>query len=131
MKDYIIQYICAVFGGLLAFLYGDMPPAFFALIALICLDFATGLSHAWVEKKLNSRVCGRGILKKVYILTLVAVGHLVDVCIGKSVCMNVVIFFYIANEAISIVENAGRCGLPVPEKLAEVLEQLKEGGHGD
>ena len=131
MRDYIIQCVCAASGGLLAFLYGDMPPAFFVLVALICLDFATGLAHACVEKRLNSSVCGKGILKKVYILTLVAVGHLVDVCIGKAVCMNVVTFFYIANEAISIVENAGRCGLTVPEKLAEVLEQLKEGGHGD
>ena len=118
---YKVQSIAAVIGGVLAFIFGDLTPAFSVLI--------TGLLHAVIEQKLNSKTCARGIMKKIFILALVAVAHLIDVSLGKAVCMGVVEFFYIANESMSIIENAGRAGLPVPEKLTEVLEQLngKEG----
>ncbi len=126
---YKVQSIAAVIGGVLAFIFGDLTPAFSVLIALMVIDFFTGLLHAVIEQKLNSKTCARGIMKKIFILALVAVAHLIDVSLGKAVCMGVVEFFYIANESMSIIENAGRAGLPVPEKLTEVLEQLngKEG----
>lgn len=124
-----IQSVSAVVGGVLAFIFGELTPAFAVLIALMVIDFCTGLLHAFIEQKLNSKTCARGIVKKIFILALVAVAHLIDVSLGKAVCMGVVEFFYIANESMSIIENAGRAGLPVPEKLKEVLEQLngKEG----
>ena len=124
MKSYLIQTLAGVVGGLFTFLYGDVSIAFLSLVALICIDFTTGIAHAITEGKLNSRTCAKGIAKKVYILALVAVGHLVDNVTGADVCMSVVTFFYIANESMSIIENAGKIGLPVPEKLITVLEQL-------
>lgn len=129
MKSYIVQTFFGVVGAVLSFLYGELSVAFLTLVALICIDFITGLMHAYFEQTLNSKTCARGIAKKVYILALVAVGHMVDGVTGAGVCMNVVTFFYIANEAMSIIENAGRIGLPVPDKLIAVLEQLngKEG----
>lgn len=126
---YRVQSIAAVIGGILSFIFGAMTPAFAVLIALMVLDFCTGLLHAIVEKKLNSKTCARGITKKIFILALVAVAHLIDISLGKAVCMGVVEFFYIANESMSIIENAGRAGLPVPEKLTKVLAQLN--GKGD
>lgn len=126
---YRVQSIAAVIGGILTFIFGELTPVFMVLIALMVIDFGTGLLHAVIERKLNSRTCARGIMKKIFILALVAVAHLIDISLGKAVCMGVVEFFYIANESMSIIENAGRAGLPVPEKLTEVLEQLngKEG----
>lgn len=127
--NYKLQSIAAVMGGILTFIFGELTPAFAVLIALIVIDFCTGLLHAFIEQKLNSKTCARGIVKKIFILALVAVAHLIDISLGKAVCMGVVEFFYIANESMSIIENAGRAGLPVPKKLTEVLEQLngKEG----
>lgn len=126
---YRIQSAAAVVGGVLSFVFGELTPAFAVLIALMVIDFFTGLLHAVIERRLNSKTCARGIMKKIFILALVAVAHLIDVSLGKAVCMGVVEFFYIANEAMSIIENAGRAGLPVPKKLTAVLEQLngKEG----
>lgn len=127
--NYKLQSIAAVMGGILTFIFGELTPAFAVLIALMVIDFCTGLLHAFIEQKLNSKTCARGIVKKTFILALVAVAHLIDISLGKAVCMGVVEFFYIANESMSIIENAGRAGLPVPKKLTEVLEQLngKEG----
>ena len=126
---YRIQSVAAVVGGVLSFIFGELTPVFAVLIALMVIDFCTGLLHAFIECKLNSRTCARGIMKKIFILALIAVAHLIDVATGKAVVMGVVEFFYIANESMSIIENAGRAGLPVPKKLTEVLEQLngKEG----
>lgn len=121
---YRIQSVAAAIGGVLYFVFGELAPAFAVLIALMIIDFCTGLLHAVIEQKLNSKTCARGIAKKVYILALVAVAHLIDISLGKAVCMGVVEFFYIANESMSIIENASRAGLPVPEKLTKVLEQL-------
>lgn len=91
------------------------------------LDYLTGLISAWIHKELSSAVGFTGIAKKVLILILVAVGHLLDdyVLGGGSVCRSAVIGFYLANEGISILENAGNIGLPLPKKLTDVLEQLK------
>lgn len=126
--SYKVQSVSAVVGGVLAFIFGELTPAFAVLIALMVIDFCTGLLHAFIEQKLNSKTCARGIVKKTFILALVAVAHLIDISLGKAVCMGVVEFFYIANESMSIVENAGRAGLPVPKKLTEVLEQLNGKG---
>ena len=113
--------------GLAGFLFGSLDGLLLALIAFMVLDYATGLVVAWNRKELSSAVGFTGIAKKVLILALVAVGHLLDAHIlgGGSVCRNTVIGFYIANEGISILENAGNIGIPLPEKLLEVLKQLK------
>lgn len=91
------------------------------------LDYITGFMSAYIRKEISSATGFRGIAKKVFIMVLVAVGHVLDTrVIGDgTVCRSAVIGFYIANEGISILENSGKIGLPLPEKLLNVLEQLK------
>lgn len=118
--------ICAVCG----FLWGQLDGLLYALIAFMVLDYITGLISAYIRKELSSAVGFTGIAKKVFIMILVAVGHILDThVIGDgTVCRSAVIGFYLANEGISILENAGKIGLPLPEKLLDVLAQLKNKG---
>ena len=126
--DKIFQAISAAVCALGGFLFGQIDGLFYALIAFIVLDYLTGLAVACVRKELSSEIGFKGIAKKVFILVLVAVGHLLDAHIlgGGSVCRSAVIGFYIANEGISILENAANLGLPLPKKLVEILKQLKD-----
>lgn len=127
--DKFFQSVFALVGALCGFLWGELNGLFYALIAFIVLDYISGLAVACVRKNLSSEIGFKGIAKKVLILILVAVGHLLDAHIlgGGSVCRSAVIGFYIANEGISILENAGNLGLPLPKKLIDILKQLKEG----
>ena len=99
----------------------------YALVAFIVTDYVTGVLCAIVERNLSSAIGFRGIAQKVFILALVGVANILDVHVVGSGCIlhSAVIFFYCANEGISIIENAARIGLPVPEKLVEVMRQLK------
>lgn len=119
----IIAAVCAVFG----FVFGDLNGLMVALVALIVLDYISGVIAAVVEKKLSSEVGAKGIAKKIFMLLIVAVANIVDInVIGEGhVLKSVTVVFYIANECISLIENAGRLGVPVPKKLLDVLEQLK------
>ena len=125
--DKCIQTITAAICGIFGFLYGKADGLIYALLAFIILDYVTGLTVACVNKNLSSEVGFKGIAKKVVILLLVAVGHMLDVYIlgDGAVCRSTVIGFYLANEGISILENAGNLGIPLPKKLVSVLEQLK------
>jgi len=98
----------------------------YALLAFVVIDYITGLMCAVLDKKLSSDVGFRGIFKKVLIFSLVAIGHIIDknVIGDGSVIWTAVIFFYLSNEGISILENAAHIGLPVPQKLKDILEQL-------
>ena len=126
--DKALNMISAGFFAVCGFIWGQMDGLFYALIAFMVLDYITGLISAYTAKKLSSAVGFTGIAKKVFILILVAVGHILDCHIldGGAVCRSAVIGFYLANEGISILENAGKIGLPLPEKLLDVLEQLKD-----
>lgn len=102
------------------------------------IDYVTGIMCAVVDKKLSSAVGFKGIFKKVLIFALVGIGHIIDAYVigAGSVLRTAVIFFYISNEGVSLVENAGHLGLPIPKKLKAVLEQLhdraeKEEDHND
>ena len=119
----IIAFFCMVLG----FIFGDMDGMMIALIALIVLDYISGVIAAAVEKKLSSAVGAKGIAKKLFMLLIVAVATIVDInVIGEGhVLRTVTTVFYIANECISLIENAGRIGVPVPKKLLDILEQLK------
>ena len=126
--DKIINVISAGFFAICGFLWGQLDGLFYALIAFMVLDYITGIISAYIAKKLSSEVGFRGIAKKVFILILVAVGHIIDTYIlgGGAVCRSAVIGFYLANEGLSILENTGKIGLPLPEKLLDVLEQLRK-----
>jgi toxin secretion/phage lysis holin len=126
--DKVINIISAAVCGVCGFLWGQADGFLYALIAFMTIDYITGVIVACVGHRLSSEVGFKGIAKKVLILLLVAVGHLLDVHIlgGGAVCRSAVIGFYIANEGISILENAGELGLPLPKKLIAVLKQLKD-----
>ncbi len=119
----ILAAVCTMFG----FIFGDFNGLMIALVALIVLDYISGVIAAAVEKKLSSEAGAKGIAKKIFMLLIVAVANIVDInVIGEGhVLKSVTVVFYIANECISLIENAGRLGVPVPKKLLDVLEQLK------
>ncbi|MBP3922091.1 MAG: phage holin family protein [Ruminiclostridium sp.] len=124
----ILDVVAATIGAALGFLFGEVTGLFWALIAFMALDYTTGIINAVVSKKLSSAVGFKGLAKKFVILIFVAVGHIIDTYIlgGTPAIMSAVMLFYLANEGISIIENAARLGLPVPKKLVEIMEQLKE-----
>lgn len=127
MSDFI-KWILGCLIGLGAFLFGDCKGIFIVLIAFICLDYITGVMSAIANKKLSSEIGAKGIVKKIFMLAIVAVGNLIDIYVigNGAIIRNIVIIFYISNECISIVENAGKLGVPVPKKLLDVLAQLKK-----
>ena len=124
------QMVIAGIGGWLGWLLGGYDGFLYALIAFVVLDYLLGVMCGIVEKHLSSDVGARGIFKKVVIFSLVGVAHIIDQNIigDGGILRTAVIFFYLSNEGISIIENATRLGLPIPEKLRDVLEQLKDGG---
>jgi toxin secretion/phage lysis holin len=114
-------------GALIGFLYGGWSMALTVLLTLVILDYLTGWLASAVEGKLSSAVGFKGIIKKVTIFVIVAVAHLVDGYLNAgAVLINASIFFYAANELLSIIENSGRIGLPVPTLLKKAVEILKE-----
>ncbi|HPX71037.1 MAG TPA: phage holin family protein [Bacteroidales bacterium] len=121
-----IQVAIAAVGGWLGYFLGGLDGFLYALLAFVTIDYITGLMCAVLDKKISSEVGFRGIFKKVLIFALVAVGHIIDqnVIGDGSVIRTAVIFFYLSNEGISILENTVHIGLPVPQKLKDVLEQL-------
>jgi toxin secretion/phage lysis holin len=117
-------------GAVVGYLFGGWSVLLQILLAFVVIDYITGLLASGVEGKLSSKVGFKGIAKKLMIFCLVAVGHLVDKAIGEGdVIQNSIIFFYIANELLSILENAGRTGLPVPDQIKNTVQILK--GKGD
>ncbi|MPN57612.1 hypothetical protein SDC9_205306 [bioreactor metagenome] len=100
--------------------------AIYALIAFVALDYLTGVMCAVSDKKLSSNVGFKGIFRKVLIFVMVGVGHVIDTQIigDGGVLRTAVIFFYLSNEGVSMLENAAHLGLPIPEKLKDVLAQL-------
>lgn len=128
-----LQMFFAAIGGWLGWFLGGYDGFLYALIAFISVDYILGVFCGILEKHLSSDVGARGIFKKVVIFSLVGVAHVIDQNIigDGSAIRTAVIFFYLSNEGISIIENATRLGLPIPEKFKDILEQLKDGGDKD
>lgn len=130
-----IQLAFTAFGGFLGWFLGGLDGFLYALIAFTVIDYITGVMCAIVDKNLSSAVGFKGICRKVLIFTLVGIGNIVDVYVlGEAgVLRTAVIFFYLSNEGVSLVENSAHLGLPIPEKLKDVLEQLhnRNGGSDD
>ena len=135
---HVVQFVACAVGGFLGWAIGGLDGFVYALIAFVAIDYITGIMCAVVEKKLSSAVGFRGIFRKITILALVAVGHIVDMyVIGATGIVNdysavrtAIIFFFLSNEGLSLLENASRLGLPIPQKLKDVLAQL-HGKRGD
>ena len=130
MKNFVeaAQFAFAAMGGALGAVLGGFDGFLYALIAFVLVDYLTGVMVAVVNKKLSSEVGFKGICRKVLIFVLVGVGNLVDVYVlGQGgVLRTAVIFFYLSNEGISFLENAAHLGLPVPEKMKDILAQLHD-----
>lgn len=128
MKEFwnTIQFVFAVLGGWLGYFLGGCDGLLYALLAFIVIDYLTGIMCAINDHTLSSAVGFRGICRKVLIFLLVGIANILDVSVigSGSVLRTAVIFFYISNEGLSLVENAAHLGLPVPEKIKAVLEQL-------
>ena len=128
MKEFwnTVQIAFAAVGGWLGWFLGGCDGLLFALLAFVIIDYATGIMCAVVDKKLSSSVGFKGIFKKVLIFALVGIGHILDTFVIQSgaVLRTAIIFFYISNEGVSLLENAGHLGLPIPQKLKDVLTQL-------
>lgn len=127
-----IKFYAALIGVAAGAIFGRMDGFMFALVAFVVIDYITGVLVAIYKKKLSSEVGFKGIIKKVCIFILVAVGNIFDMYVMESgACVRTsIIFFYIANEGISILENVSRLNVPIPSKLKEVLEQLKDDKKG-
>ena len=123
-----IQIAFTALGGFLGWFLGGVNGFLYALIAFVVIDYITGVLCAVADKSLSSEVGFKGICRKVLIFTLVGIGNIVDVYVlGETgVLRTAVIFFYLSNEGVSLLENAAHLGLPIPEKLKEVLEQLHD-----
>jgi toxin secretion/phage lysis holin len=130
MKDFIytLQLAFAAIGGYIGWFLGDFDGLLYALVAFVVIDYITGIMLAFLEKKLSSSVGFKGIFKKVLIFAFVGLGHIIDFYIIQkgSALRTAVIFFYLSNEGLSIIENATMIGLPVPEKLKAVFIELKK-----
>lgn len=125
------QVLTAIFAGVVQFIYGDWTALLTILLVLTVFDFISGLIAAYFEGGLKSRIGMVGIARKVFIFLMVAVAHLIDLLLiesgleTKALIMTMVIVFYAVNEILSITENAGRIGLPVPEQIKNAIVVLK------
>lgn len=135
MKEFwnMIQLIFSVVGGWLGWFLGGCDGLLYALIAFVVIDYITGVMCAAVDKKLSSKVGFKGICRKVLIFLLVGIANILDVAVigTGSVLRTAIIFFYISNEGVSVLENAGHIGLPIPQKMKDILEQLHKSSESD
>ena len=135
MRDFSIDLIWAkvqiaitALGGWLGYFLGGMDGLMIALIVMMTLDYVSGVMCAIIDKKLSSAVGFKGICKKVFILMLVGVAHIIDLhVVGTgSALRGAVICFYMSNEGLSLLENVAHIGLPIPDKLRDILSQLHD-----
>ena len=135
MKEFwnSIQLIFTAIGGWLGYFLGGCDGLLYTLLAFVVLDYLTGVMCAITDRKLSSAIGFKGIFRKVLIFALVGVGHLLDVQVlgVVGVLRTAVIFFYLSNEGVSLIENAAHLGLPIPAKLKAVLEQLHDRAEKD
>lgn len=128
----MVQLIFAAVGGWLGYFLGGCDGLLIALVVFAVVDYITGVMCAVSDKELSSKVGFRGICRKVLIFVLVGAGHILDTQIigDGSVLRTAVIFFYLSNEGVSLLENAAHLGLPIPKKLRDVLAQIHDRAEG-
>ena len=132
MSDILIsiQISFSTLGAVFGWFWGGYDGFLYALIAFVIIDYLTGLINAFILKTLSSEIGFKGICKKVLIFALVGIANLIDLFILQegSILRTAIIFFYLANEGISILENSAKLGLPIPQKLKDVLAQINKRG---
>lgn len=122
----MIQLIFSGIGGWIGYFLGGCDGLLYALITFVIIDYISGVMCAIAYKTLSSKIGFNGICRKVLIFMLVGIGNIIDVFVIGSGCVvrTTVIFFYLSNEGVSILENAAYLGLPIPTIIKNVLEQL-------
>ena len=135
MKEFwTLTRVCfSAIGGWLGYFLGGCDNLMIALIVFVVTDYVTGVMCAIIDKKLSSEVGFKGIFKKVLIFILVGIAHILDVYVigGGSILRTAVIFFYMSNEGVSLLENAAHLGLPVPKQLHKRSEEMEENDNGN
>jgi toxin secretion/phage lysis holin len=127
--EFVYRGIAALFGAVMGYLFGGWSPLVSLLVTFVVIDYVTGMLAGAYTGQLSSKVGYRGIAKKVMLFSIVAVAHLIDSAIHFNIVMTATIYFYLSNELLSILENAGRTGLPVPDQIKNAVSILK--GKGD
>jgi len=125
-----IKYAAALIGGMITAALGGWDKMLQVLVLFVILDYIVGLIAAWHEKKLDSTVGFKGITRKILLFVPIAVAYALDQMLGHEILRSLAIFFYLANEGLSILENLSRVGVPFPDGLVAALEQLKQKGEG-
>lgn len=122
-----VNAVVAVSGTAITFLFGGWDIALNTLVVLMATDYLTGLAKGYINKDLSSATSLKGLFKKIFILFILIVAVALDRMVGsdEGVFRTLVCFFYISNEALSIIENAAELGVPVPAQIKNALEQLK------
>ena len=124
------EFICAAIAGIgtfLTFIFGDWDVALQCLVIAIAIDYISGLIKAFINKDLSSKIGLKGLLKKVGVLLIVALATLIDRITGESGAVRtLVIYYFVANEGLSVVENLGEAGLPIPDVIKKALKSLKD-----
>lgn len=129
MEDFkLVASYMSIIGAVLGWFLGGGTPALYTLIVFMGIDYISGVMLAVVNREVSSAVGARGIFKKMMIMAFVGMGHLLDAyIIGQGqMLQTAIIFFYISNEGISILENTTELGLPIPQKLKDILVQLNK-----
>jgi toxin secretion/phage lysis holin len=130
--EFVYKLGATALGGMVSYLYGGVSPLLIVLIWFIVIDYLTGLTAAGFEGKLSSKIGFKGIAKKIMIFALVAVAHLIDTALGENhLVRDATIFFYLGNELLSILENAGRTGLPIPSQIKNAVQVLQGKGNNN
>jgi len=132
-RESLYKAATAALGTAATYLWGGFDAVFLALVTLACLDYLTGWASAWVGGRLSSDVGRRGIAKKVGMFVIVAVCHLIDQLgdLGDPILRTAAIWWYIGNEALSIIENLGEVGVPIPGRLRQALAVLRDKHDGE
>jgi toxin secretion/phage lysis holin len=124
--DFAYKTGSVILGGITGLIFGESTGLLVALFWMVVIDYGSGIVTAFMEKTLSSKIGFKGIAKKVMIFVMVALAHQVDSALGtKNMFRDATIVFYMANELLSIFENAGRIGVPVPDRLMQAVEVLK------
>lgn len=116
----------AVLGAACTAAFGGFNLMLRVLVGLVVADYITGVIAAWYECTLDSGIGARGIIKKILLFVIVALAYQIDTAVGQEIFRSLAIWFYMANEALSVIENAGRCGVPIPGFLTAALEQMRQ-----
>lgn len=124
----IVHTLTVVSGAIIGFMFGELTGLLIALVFFMVVDYVTGIIKAYDKHKLSSEIGFKGIFKKIIILCLVSVAHMIDkYVIGtNAVVMSATTMFYIGNEGISILENAAELGIPLPPPLIKALKQISD-----